>query len=109
MIDMVGAEVNAGDFLIDDRGKIFVAQPTSPTYTYEKLICVTELRRGSTEKRGFVRQKFILRVSESHLRTSQEELRRLWKDNYDKCVGPEIREEIRQRRTAFQERRKKNN
>ena len=103
MIDMTGKEVNIGDFLVDDRGKLFVAQATHATYEREKLIVVAELRKRQAGKRGFMRQKLTLLVSEGQLRTSQDELKGLWRHSYDKYQRPKSKEAIQQRRKKFQE------
>ena len=105
MIDMTGKEVKEGDLMIDDRGKLFIIQPTPPTYLKEKLLTVTEYKARGEGKRGFMRQKLALKVSKGHLRTSQQELRGMWSWNYNKYQYSQGREEIRKRRNEFQERR----
>ena len=107
MFDMTGKGVKEGDFMIDDRGKLLIIQPTPPTYLKEKLLTVTEYKAKGEGKRGFMRQKLALKVSEGHLRTPQKELREMWSWNYAKYQQPQGREEIRKRRKEFQERRKR--
>ncbi len=104
---MTGAEINIGDFLIDDRGKTFVAQANPPSYDREKLLTVTELRRRGVGKRGFMRQALALKVSEGQLRTSQDELKGLWRHSYEQYQRPKNRETIKKKRQLFQERKKK--
>ena len=106
MKDMVGEEVFEGDFLIDDRGKLFVAQPTEPSFRRESIIITCEYHPRTLGKRGFMREKLALKVSERHLRTPQQDLRTMWKAVYTLKVAPQNREDIKARRTNFQKREK---
>lgn len=109
MNDMIGNEVEEGDFLLDDRGKVFMAMSTSPLYKHEKLILVTEFPQRGIEKRIFLRQKLALKIDKNFIGDlSQKDLRVVWSRTYEDLVRPRERELIRQRRAEFQERRKLN-
>ena len=106
MKDMVGRSVEVGDYLIDDRGKLFLIQSTPDSYQKEQVIIVAEYRPRSQSRPSFLRQKLALKVTEDRITTPQKILKDLWKFYYDKYVGPQQREEVRARRANFQGRRK---
>lgn len=107
MKDMIGEEVTEGDYLIDDRGKLWQVQPTDVTYQIELLVMGRERRRdGVMTDSRILRLPHSLKASEAHLSASPQARRVAWANVYQTKVSPAKRIEISDRRRAFQERRR---
>lgn len=105
MNDMIGQPVQVDDNLIDDRGKLYLVQPTDLTYQAELLALGREkTKSGVLGVARILRLGFSLKVSEELLNASPQARRKEWERVYKEQVFPIKRIEVRDRRKDFQER-----
>src|SRR3990167_2678952 len=102
MNDMLGQPVATDDYLIDDRGKLWLVLPTDRSYLVENLVLVRErLRSGSLGLGRYLHLQHALKAAEGLLSTSPGRRRGVWQQAYAQFVSPQKQEEIRQRRAEF--------
>ena len=85
--DMAGQPIHVGDYLIDDRGKIFVVEETPPTFAKEMLVRVHALRGRTAgyEAHTYLRLNLVLRVAGGRLYYEDPAaLRERWQAAYER-------------------------
>ena len=96
--DAAGKSVRPGDWLLEDRGKVWQALPTDPTFLKERLVKVV---KGVGHTYLHIDQVFL--INEATSNWPQQELRKLWESFYEKYCRISSRQAISDRRRSFQE------
>lgn len=99
MNDMIGQAVESGNYLIDDRGKLWQGLPTDRTYQVERIVLVQERRRnGSLGQGRYLHLPHALLATEGLCSASPQRRKAEWQQVYEHYIRPRKKEEIRKRR-----------
>ena|SRR3990167_6356406 len=110
LLDMRGKEIRVDEFVVDERGKVYLSMPTEKSFLKEGLIRVFPLSAKGKIAQGhtYLRAQHIFRQNDLSFEEGEQRQRALlWHELYQEYISPKVKEELKVRKQEFQARKGK--